>query len=103
MLSEHWTHSTSEGESPLHLIRISGPLCRADSSSLKQMGLVTTSSSRSFHRVPPRRPAKALRKRKSAASSPWLSSTTIGGVALVGLGAVLVGLVMTSIKSSPAS
>ncbi|WWD17392.1 hypothetical protein CI109_101833 [Kwoniella shandongensis] len=78
---------------------------------LKQMGLVISSSSRSFRTPTPvpiksttRQDQKRMRpKRKTpsnSSSSGWSTSTLIGGGAVVALSAVLVGLVITSFPPS---
>ncbi|WVW83787.1 hypothetical protein I302_105808 [Kwoniella bestiolae CBS 10118] len=75
---------------------------------LKQMGLVLSSSSRSFStplsRIPPTPAArprpKKLRKKTTTKSSQWSSSTVIGSGIVVALSAVLVGIVYTSLPSS---
>ncbi|KAK8864309.1 hypothetical protein IAR55_001556 [Kwoniella newhampshirensis] len=75
---------------------------------LKQMGLVISSSSRSFRipadtsstqkRLRPKR--KSPSSSSSSSSSSWSTSTLVGGGAIVALSAVLVGIVVTSFPSS---
>ncbi|WWC89442.1 uncharacterized protein L201_004366 [Kwoniella dendrophila CBS 6074] len=75
---------------------------------LKQMGLVLSSSSRSYitpsSRISPsttKSKPKKLRKKPSAStSSGWSSSTIIGSGVVAALSAVLVGIVYTSFPSS---
>lgn len=65
--------------------------------SLKQMGLVSSSLSTSF--TTPIRPKQKKLRRKRPSSS-WSSSSIIGGAAVVGLSALLIGVVYTSFLSS---
>ncbi|WRT66256.1 uncharacterized protein IL334_003209 [Kwoniella shivajii] len=76
---------------------------------LKQMGLVISSSSRSFPTPLSSRTSissstrskpKKLRKKSSPPAKGWSPSTLIGGSLIVGLSAVLVGIVYTSFPSS---
>lgn len=67
------------------------------SGSLKQMGLVLESSSRSYH-VAPRKP-----RRRKASSTPWYAAVAspqvLGVAAVVALAATLVGLVVSSLRT----
>lgn len=65
--------------------------------SLKTMGLVSSSLSTSFTTPTPPKQKKLRRKR---ASSSWSSSSIIGGAAVVGLSALLIGVVYMSFPSS---
>ncbi|WWC70308.1 uncharacterized protein I206_104258 [Kwoniella pini CBS 10737] len=74
---------------------------------LKQMGLVLSSSSRSYStptsRPPTRttqKPKKLRKKTSSSSPSKWSSSTLIGSGVVLGLSAVLVGIVYTSFPPS---
>ncbi|AFR92439.2 chaperone activator [Cryptococcus neoformans C23] len=64
---------------------------------LKQMGLVSSSLSTSF--TTPIRPKQKKLRRKRPSSS-WSNSSIIGGAAVVGLSALLIGVVYTSFPSS---
>lgn len=65
--------------------------------SLKQMGLVSSSISTCF--ITPIRPKQKKLRRKRPSSS-WFNSPIIGGAAVVGLSALLIGVVYTSFPSS---
>lgn len=87
------TRSTSGGGSVSH----------KTNASLKQMGLVQTSSSRTYFKTVPEPARKKLRRKRAPAGPPGIlarlaTPEVVGGAVAFGLAAVFVGLVASTLR-----